>query len=244
MVLLACARVSTPLALIQAILFEMGLRYHAQDEGELRLSLLDHLLSVQECPEGLLMLVDEGQTLSPPLLDELRVLTNLVRGGVPRVRLVLAGSSALDESLAQPELQSFCQRLSTRCYLAPLNREETTQFIRAHLGAAGAAPDDLFANTAWLAVFEATDGVPRLVNQLCDRAMLLAHAQNRPRIERDDVEAAWADLQQLPAHWEKTHVSAPLPSQPKSLSLADCPRTARTMQHATRTNSFSTIAPH
>jgi type II secretory pathway predicted ATPase ExeA len=211
-VLLACARVSTPRALIQAILFEMGLRYHAQDEGELRLSLLDHLLSVQECPEGLLMLVDEAQTLSPALLDELRVLTNLVRGGVPRVRLVLAGSAALDESLAEPELQSFSQRLSTRCYLSPLNREETTQFIRAHVGAAGAAPDDLFADSAWPAVFEVTDGVPRLINQLCDRALLIAHAQNQPRIERDVVEAAWADLQQLPTHWERTPVTRGTPS--------------------------------
>ena len=84
-----------------------------------------------------MLLVDEAQALPPALLDELRVMTNLVRGGVPRVRLVLAGSAALEEAFASLELESFSQRLSARCYLAPLSREETSQFIRAQVAASG-----------------------------------------------------------------------------------------------------------
>src|SRR5262245_12378592 len=86
-VLLAAARFCTRRALLQAILFELGLPYKVRDEGDLRLSLLDHLLS-KDCPAGLLLLVDEAQALPVPLLDELRILTNLVRAGVPRVRLI------------------------------------------------------------------------------------------------------------------------------------------------------------
>ncbi len=201
-VLPACARLCTRRALLQAILFELGLPYRVRDEGDLRLSLLDHLLSREECPTGLLLLVDEAQTLSTALLDELRVLTNLVRGGLPRVRLVLAGSSALEECFAHPDLESFSQRLAARCYLAPLGREETVQFIRAQVAASGAGPDELFADDAWDAVFEATDGVPRLVNQLCDRSLVKAGEANRSRIDRATVQAAWADIQQLPAPWE------------------------------------------
>lgn len=201
-VLPACARLCTRRALLQAILFELGLPYRVRDEGDLRLSLLDHLLSREECPTGLLLLVDEAQTLSTALLDELRVLTNLVRGGLPRVRLVLAGSSALEECFAHPDLESFSQRLAARCYLAPLGREETIQFIRAQVAAAGAGPDELLANDAWDAVFEATDGVQRLVNQLCDRSLMKAGERNRLRIDRATVQAAWADIQQLPAPWE------------------------------------------
>jgi len=111
-VLPACARLCTRRALLQSILFELGLPYRSRDEGELRLSLLDHLLSKDECPSGLLLLVDEAHTLPPPLLDELRVLTNLVRGSHPRVRLVLAGSSSLEECFTDPELESFSQRLT------------------------------------------------------------------------------------------------------------------------------------
>ena len=125
-----------------------------------------------------MLLVDEAQSLSPALLDELRVMTNLVHGGAPRVRLVLAGSAALEESFANVELESFSQRLSTRCYLAPMTRNETSQYIRAQIAASGGDPDELFVEDAAGAVFEATDGVPRLVNQLCDRALVMAEAQN------------------------------------------------------------------
>jgi type II secretory pathway predicted ATPase ExeA len=213
-VLPACARLCTRRALIQAILFELGLPYRVRDEGDLRLSLLDHLLSREECPTGLLLLVDEAQTLSPALLDELRVLTNLVRGGTPRVRLVLAGSSVLEECFAHPELESFSQRLSARCYLGPFGREETAQFVRAQVAASSASPDEIFANDAWEAIFEATDGVPRLINQLCDRALVEACATNRSRIDRRIIQAAWADIQQLPTPWDTpaptTAPSAPL----------------------------------
>src|SRR3954453_9331748 len=191
-VLPACARLCTRRALLQSVLFELGMPYRSRDEGELRLSLLDHLLSRDECPAGLLLLVDEAQTLPPALLDELRVLTNIVRGGQPRVRLVLAGSSALEESFTDPQLESFSQRLSARCYLSPFSRDETTQFIRAQVAATRANPDDLFAGDAWLAIFEATDGVPRLINQLCDQALSFAVSASRTSIDRQAVKSAWA----------------------------------------------------
>jgi type II secretory pathway predicted ATPase ExeA len=200
-VLLACARLCTRRAMLQAILFELGLPYKIRDEGDLRLSLLDHLLS-EQCPTGLILLVDEAQALPVPLLDELRILTNLVRGGLPRVRLILAGSSSLEESFAHPELESFSQRLAARCYLAPLNREETRQYILAHIAASGGTPDDVMDAEACTAVFDATDGVPRLVNQLCDRALQFAVADGRSCIDRQIVQLAWSDLQQLPTPWE------------------------------------------
>lgn len=205
-VLLACARLCTRRALLQAILFELGLPYKLRDEGDLRLSLLDHLLS-EQCPAGLLLLVDEAQALPTALLDELRILTNLVRGGVPRVRLVLAGCSSLEEAFANPELESFSQRLAARCYLAPLNREETWQYIRSQLAACGCVPEDVFGGEAASAVFEATDGVPRLVNQVCDRALQVAVSKTRARIDRQEIQEAWADLQQLPTPWETPKVS-------------------------------------
>ena len=130
-VLLACTRLCTRRALLQAILFELGLPYQLRDEGQLRFSVLDHLLSAKQSASELLLLVDEGQSLPTMLLDELRIMTNLIHGGSPRVRVVLAGSPALEESFASPDLESFSQRLAARCYLTPMSREETSQFIRA-----------------------------------------------------------------------------------------------------------------
>src|SRR3954468_4994568 len=201
-VLPACARLCTRRALLQSILFELGMPYRSRDEGELRLSLLDHLLSRDECPAGLLLLVDEAQTLPAALLDELRVLTNVVRGGQPRVRLVLAGSSALEESFTDPQLESFSQRLSARCYLSPFSREETTQFIRAQIAASRTNAEEVFSADAWLAIFEATDGVPRLINQLCDQALNVAATTDQALIDRQVIQSAWAKIQQLPTPWE------------------------------------------
>jgi type II secretory pathway predicted ATPase ExeA len=201
-VLLGCARICTRRALLQAILFELGLPYRLRDEGSLRFTLLDHLLSAKQAPTELLLLVDEAQSLPVTLLDELRVMTNLVHGGVPRVRLVMAGSSLLEETFASPELESLSQRLAARCYLTPFSCEETAQFVRAQLSASGAAVDDVLRPEMWEAVFEATDGVPRLVNQLCDRAISVALEKNCTRIDRRVVQDAWSDLQQLPSPWE------------------------------------------
>jgi len=208
-VLLACARLCTRRAMLQAMLFELGLPYKSRDEGELRLSLLDHLLS-EQCPSGLLLLVDEAQSLPAALLDELRILTNLVRGGVPRVRLVLAGSSALEESFAHPELESFSQRLSARCYLASFDRDESWQYIRAQIAACGVTPEEVFTVDAASAVFDATDGVPRLLNQVCDRALHFTLSMGSPRVERKAIQEAWSDLQRLPTPWETPPVDTAL----------------------------------
>lgn len=201
-VLLACAQLCTRRALLQAIHFELGLDYRRRDEGELRLSLMDTLLSGDTATQGLLLLVDESQALANHLLEELRLLTNLSRGGLPRVRLVMAGLPSLEEKLTSPELQSFSQRLSARCYLTALSRTETSQYIRAQLAASQADPDQIFATAALESVFTATDGVPRLVNQLCDRALTFADLHQLDRIDGEVIQAAWADLQQLPSAWQ------------------------------------------
>lgn len=211
-VLLACAQLCTRRALLQAIHFELGLDYRRRDEGTLRLSLLDTLLSGDEATQGLLLLVDEAQALAVHLLEELRVLTNLSRGGAPRVRLVLAGLPALEEKLASPELQSFSQRLAARCYLAPLTRAETAQYVRAQLAASQIAADRLFAPAALDAIYTATDGVPRLVNQLCDRALVDAASKQRESIDATMIQAAWADLQQLPSSWGQPAAASPAAS--------------------------------
>lgn len=217
-VLLACAQLCTRRALLQAIHFELGLDYRRRDEGELRLSLLDTLLSSDESTQGLLLLVDEAQALANHLLEELRLLTNLSRGGAPRIRLVMAGLPSLEEKFAAPELQSFSQRLTARCYLAPLSRTETEKYVRAQLAASHADADRIIGPKSFDAIFANSDGVPRLVNQICDRALVLAEARHLETIDEKLVEAAWADLQQLPGALEVASV--------KEESSQESPRSA------------------
>lgn len=196
---LASGRLDSRRALLQAILFGLGRPFRQMDEGELRLSLTEYL-SRSEDRRPMLLIADEAETLPLRLLDELRMTTNLSAGGESCSRLVLLGGPALEERLTDPRLESFGQRIVARCYLEAMNRTETRECIQRQLAAASASTV-VFTSEACDAVHQATDGVPRLINQLCDHAMVLAFADGRMKIERCVVEEAWADLQQLPSPW-------------------------------------------
>ncbi len=189
--------------LLQAICYELKIPYHGLDEGELRLALVNQLTRTDKHRRGIVLLVDEADTLSIPLLEEVRMLSNLVRGGEPCVRLVLAGNLRLEEKFASPQLASFNQRVTCRTYLEPFDRSETSDYVRFQIAVAGGRAEQVFDPAAVDAVYRASDGIPRLVNQMCDHALLLAYNQEQRPVNAVGVEAAWADLQQLPSPWQE-----------------------------------------
>jgi type II secretory pathway predicted ATPase ExeA len=234
-VTLAGAQLCTRRALLQMILFELGLEYRDMDEGELRLAIRAHLRGIGTMPANtvgnwertsaklpvsnvaktqaagarrLLLLVDEADTLPIRLLEELRVLTNVSADGLPLVSLVLAGGPILEERFAEPQLDVFAQRLAARCYLAPLGHEETHQYVRAQVAAVGIKPEKLFTADAYSAIHSATGGVPRLVNQLGDQLVWMAEETGVAPLDAALVQQAWSELQQLPAPWNSHGAAA------------------------------------
>ena len=199
-VTLAGAQLCTRRALLQMILCELGLPYRGMDEGELRLSIQQHLRG-KEGPRRLVLLVDEADSLPVRLLEELRVLTNVASEGLPLVSLVLAGGPMLEERFAEPGLEKFSQRIAARCYLAPLGREETLQYVRSQVAGVGLKPEKLFAPDALEAIYAATGGVPRVINQLGDQLVWMAEETGCTPLDAALVQQAWSDLQQLPAPW-------------------------------------------
>jgi type II secretory pathway predicted ATPase ExeA len=195
---LAAGRLRSVRALLQNILFELKLPFRGLAEGELRLTLLDRLEPSERSPHGMLLLVDEAHVLPAKLLDELRMVTNLVRGGQMRVRLVLAGDVRLEERLANPRLASFQQRLAARCYLQSFTKEETLAYVSQQLSRAGGQPHNIADDSTLTMIHRLTDGVPRVINQLCDHALILAAVAHQRRLTASGVEEAWHDLQQLP----------------------------------------------
>ena len=200
--MLASARLRSGRELLQNVLYELGLPYQGMDEGELRLSLMDFLRPSASCPNGMLLLVDEAHTLPFKLLEEIRMITNLVRDGQPRIRLVMAGDRSLEEKLVNPKLDSFNQRIAARCYLESYNREQTIQYLESQLASVGGDATSLFDESAVTTIYRLTDGIPRLINQLADHTLILASVQQVGQISTGVVEEAWADLQQLPAPWQ------------------------------------------
>ena len=210
-VTLNSARLCTRRALLQSILFELGLPFREMEEGELRLTLIDYLNPSQECPNGMLLIVDEAQVLPTRLLEEIRMITNLVRDGQPRVRLVLAGNQSLEERFTHPQLASLNQRVAVRSYLKPLSNAETRDYVKFHLEKAGGPiASRLFADDAIEAVYHASEGVPRLINQVCDHALLIAAADGKTSIDAALIAESWSDIQQLPTPWYNNAANLPV----------------------------------
>lgn len=194
-------QICTRRALLQSILFELQIPYEGLDEGEMRLTLLSYLQPSQDKVRRLLLLVDEADALPTRLFAELRMLSNTSHEGELLISLVMAGGAGLEEIFAEPSLSGFSQRLSSRCYLSALGRDETFQYVRAQTAAVGMQPETLFTKDGLEAIFAVTDGLPRLINQLGDQVVWVAQANDEMPICRDKVQQGWSDLQQLPAPW-------------------------------------------
>lgn len=201
--MLSNGRLATRRALLQAILFELAMPYRGLEEGELRLALFDRLQPGVSQAEGLLLLIDEAHLLPLRLLEEVRMITDFMRSGEPRVRLVLAGAAALEERLATPRLGSLQQRITSRCYLEALDRNDTAAYVRHQIASVGGEPRNVFTDGAIDTIYRATEGIPRLVNQTCDHALVMACAGGVRPIDAAGIEEAWADLQQLPTPWSQ-----------------------------------------
>jgi type II secretory pathway predicted ATPase ExeA len=145
--------------------------------------LLQLLREEQAQRRRLLLIVDEVQNLDAPLLEELRVLSNINAGGRAALQVVLVGQPEIRATLRRPEMRQFVQRIGIEYHLQTLDLGETREYVRHRLQVAGGSPE-LIDAAAIGAVYEAVGGVPRLINQLCDMALVHSFAGNALRVDR------------------------------------------------------------
>jgi general secretion pathway protein A len=133
------------------------------------------------------LIIDEAQALDAPVLEQLRLLTNLETHERKLLQIVLIGQPELRDMLARPELEQLAQRVIARCHLPALSAEETAQYVRHRLAVAGPAAPMPFDAGALATIHQRTGGVPRRINLLCDRALLGAYAHGRNNVDRAGV---------------------------------------------------------
>ena len=196
--LLSGARICTRRGLWQSILSDLGEAYRDLDEEELRIGLVDRIRGLAATGSGLVVLVDEAHTLPRRLLEELRLLSGVVTA-YPAVHLVLAGTIRLEEMLGESDLEGIAQRIAVRGYLEALDYEETCRYVRTQMYCAGLDWDSRFEPECDAVVYSLTEGVPRLINQLCDQAIRLAEQRSADEVGKQDLAAAWEEIQNLPA---------------------------------------------
>jgi general secretion pathway protein A len=152
-----------------------------------------HLLAAHSEGRRTILIVDEAQNLSPAVLEQVRLLTNLETAKQKLLQIILIGQPELRELLARNDLRQLAQRITGRYHLKPLTREETAQYIEHRLKVAGAL-GEVFDSGAKKELFRLSQGVPRLINVICDRALLGAYSVESRRVNRRLVRRAAAEV--------------------------------------------------
>ena len=183
--------------LIEQFLLSLGGTVLKQTTAELRTAIVSRVCNLVEHPESILLVVDEAHRLPTEVIRELHSLQNIVHQGNCRICIILAGTLKIEELLTDPTLESFNQRIAHRCYVTAASRMETKALINEQLVYAGSSVSEIFTRDALRRIYEFTQGVPRIINLLADRCLIIGFQREMQFIEEYDVELAWADLQQL-----------------------------------------------
>jgi general secretion pathway protein A len=148
-----------------------------------------YLLRAHAAGHRVVLVVDEAQNLLPEVLEQVRLLTNLETNTQKLLQIILIGQPELRELLGRNELRQLAQRITGRYHLSPLSHDETVAYVRHRLRVAGATTD-IFSPQALSEVFRLSQGVPRVINVICDRALLGAYSLDRHRVTGGLVRSA------------------------------------------------------
>ena len=188
----------SPVEFLQALLVELGYRPFGMRKVELLTLLKEYIIEQYEKGRRVLIIVDEAQNLSPNVLEEIRLLSGVEAQKEKVLRIILAGQPELGETLDSPRMEQLSQRVRLRFHLSTLSKRETIEYISHRLKIAGAGSNKIFDDEARRLVFRYTGGVPRLINILCDSAMLCAFADQINVVTESELMMAVEELQWVP----------------------------------------------
>jgi len=169
----------SPTEFLQYILSDFGLPANGKSKYELLLDLGRFLTSRGSMGMTTILIVDEAHHLSADILEEVRLLSNLETTDDKLLQIVLVGQPELDQKLDSVELRQLKQRIAVRTHLGALDAEETKRYIEQRLQIAGEEPTSspLFSEAAVSAVYRYSRGLPRLINTICENALIAAYAR-------------------------------------------------------------------
>ncbi|HMA66836.1 MAG TPA: AAA family ATPase [Desulfosalsimonadaceae bacterium] len=180
--------------LLASVNAEFGIASHYDSPAALIDELNRFLIEQKARGKKALLLIDEAQNLSPALLEQIRLLTNLETSREKLLQIVLAGQPELGEVLDSHELRQLAQRITVSCRLFPLSLKETRDYIRHRLHVAACRQVRIFTEPAVRRIFAYSRGVPRLINIACDRSLLAAYSENKQRVSGRIAKTAVREL--------------------------------------------------
>ena len=143
----------------------------------------DYLLNVHARDRRAVLIIEEAQNLSVDVLEQIRLLTNLETNQRKLLQIIMVGQPEIREKLSQPQLRQLSQRITARYHLGHLSKKEVAAYVNYRLSVAGPVRGELFPRPVMRRLFRLTGGVPRLINVICDRALLGAYVQGKDRVD-------------------------------------------------------------
>ena len=185
----------TPIEFLQSVLAQFGYSPFKMRKAELLATLNRFLIEQYANGRKVLLIVDEAQNLTNKVLEEVRLLSGVESTKDKVLRIILAGQPELGDKLDSQELVQLRQRVRLRFHLTALGKEDMEHYIRHRLRVAGAGDREIFEPDTFPLVFRYTGGIPRLVNTMCDTAMIAAFASERRTVGVEEIKSAVTELQ-------------------------------------------------
>lgn len=186
---------------LQAILAELDQPFQKLGETELRLELTSVAKSTLAVSKGVVLILDEAHRYSDKILDEVRIVANLIENGEPLIRVILSGHVEIEDRLAEPSLSGLNERVGELVSLTKLTADESRLYLRDRTSYAAGSLEALFDDASVALLVRACGGVPRCLNQLADHALLLGYVAERRPVDESLVREALDDLKRLPLQW-------------------------------------------
>jgi putative secretion ATPase (PEP-CTERM system associated) len=189
---------------------DFGLTVQGKDKITLVRDLNSFLIDQYAAGNQPILIIDEAQNLSPELLEEVRMLSNLENANSKLLQIILVGQPELRTTLSAPGLRQLRQRININCHLHALTREEVELYIAHRLSVAGNSEAVKFTPDSLDTIFRYSRGIPRLINIICDFLMFLAFAEEANTVNVDMVNDVIGDLDFENYHWTEEPDAAPL----------------------------------
>lgn len=183
--------------LLMTILEEYEIEYTPGTKSKLLSQLNYYLITQLERNNNVVLIIDEAQNLKPSVLEEIRMLSNLETETEKLIQIILLGQPELKQKLALNSLEQLRQRVSVYFHLSPLNSEEAKEYVRYRLKIASKSDREYFTDEALNMVYQFSKGVPRLINQVCDNALLTGYVEEAEIIDERIVGDV---IQESPVH--------------------------------------------
>jgi len=187
--------VMSPDELMKAIGVEFGLPVSGLDRLDTLAVINQFLLQLADVGKDAVLIIDEAQDLTEELLEQVRLLSNLETDNRKLLQIVLLGQPELRDRLNSPRLRQLRQRITVRYHLLPLSRHEVRQYVQHRLHLCGGNGYPCFTRPAFWRLYQYTQGIPRVLNALCDKALLAGFVAQRKRINFGLVSRAVRELE-------------------------------------------------